>query len=184
MVRKATVHDADAIVELIMLAMGDLPYKFVATKDKVIATALLKRFVTQTGNQYSLSNIFVDEQDQKVVGAINAYDGGEIERLRKPFFDYICKNFHKGGFEMELESESGEFYIDTVAVDPRHQGKGIGKNLILEIINYAKDLGFKKVGLLVSNPDAKRLYEKIGFTKVGSRNLLGNTHEHLVYHIN
>ena len=183
MIRKAKPEDVNVIVELMMLAMGDLPYKFVAAEDKQKAFALLKLFVLQEGNQYSLDNTFVDEQDGKVVGAINAYDGGQIENLRKPFFHYLREHFHNGNFEMELESESGEFYIDTVAVDPKQQGKGIGKNLIIEVINHAKSLNFHKVGLLVSNPDAKRLYEKLGFEKVGSRNLLGKTHEHLVFRV-
>jgi len=183
MIRKAEAKDVNAIVELMMLAMGDLPYKFVASEDKQKAFALLKLFVLQDGNQYSLANTFVDEQDGIVWGAINAYDGGKIENLRKPFFDYIREHFHNGKFDMEPESESGEFYIDTLAVDPAHQGKGIGKNLILEIIKYAESLNFNKVGLLVSNPDAKRLYEKLGFKMVGSRNLLGKTHEHLVFRV-
>lgn len=184
MIRKAKPEDVNAIVELMMLAMGDLPYKFVAAEDKQKAFALLKLFVLQDGNQYSLDNTFVDEQDGIIVGAINAYDGGQIEKLRKPFFDYIRNHFHNGNFDMELESEGGEFYIDTIAVDPKHQGKGIGKNLISEVINHAKSLKFDKVGLLVSNADAKRLYEKLGFEVVGAKNLLGKTHEHLVYHLN
>ena len=86
---------------------------------------------------------------------------------------------------MELESEVGEFYIDAVAVDPNFQGKGIGKSLILTVAEKARTLGFKKLGLLVStnNNDAKRLYEKIGFKTVGYKNLLGTSHEHLVYQI-
>lgn len=183
MIRRAKITDIDAIVALMMLAMDDLPYKFALTKDKQIAAALLKKFVLKAGNQYSISNTYVYEQEGKVVGAINGYDGGKIESLRKPFFDYINKNFHHGNFEMEPESESGEFYIDTLGVNPKHQGKGIGKNLILETLNYAKALGFNKVGLLVSNPSAKRLYEKLGFTKVGTRNLLGKTHDHLIFEL-
>ncbi|RZK04951.1 MAG: GNAT family N-acetyltransferase, partial [Flavobacterium sp.] len=93
--------------------------------------------------------------------------------------------FHTEPFEMELESEAGEFYIDTLSVDPKFQGKGIGRNLIETVIEKAKSLGFKKVGLLVStsNPNAKRLYEKIGFKAIGYKNLLDASHQHLVYRI-
>ena len=46
----------------------------------------------------------------------------------------------------------------------------------------AKALGHQKVGLLVNieNLSAKRLYESLGFRKVGQRYLLGSTHDHLV----
>lgn len=183
MIRKAKVADAAEIVDLMMLAMGDLPFKFAASADKAIASSLLKQFVLMDGNQYSLSNTFVYELNEKVVGAINAYDGGAIEQLRKPFFDYIREAFHHGVFDMDVESEAGEYYIDTLAVNPSYQGKGIGKDLIKYVIDHAEKSGFDQVGLLVSNPDAKRLYEKLGFKKVGFRNLLGNTHEHLVFKI-
>lgn len=183
MIRKARATDADEIVDLMMLAMGDLPYKFTASADKSIAFALLKQFVLTDGNQYSLSNTFVYQLYEKVVGSINAYDGGAIEQLRQPFFDYIRQAFHHGVFDMDVESEAGEYYIDTLAVNPSYQGKGIGKDLIKYAINHAEKTGFDKVGLLVSNPDAKRLYEKLGFEKIGFLNLLGNTHEHLVLKI-
>lgn len=183
MIRKASAADADDIVGLMMLAMGDLPYKFAASADKSIAFSLLKQFVLMKGNQYSLGNTFVYDLDEKVVGAINAYDGAAIEQLRKPFFEYIREKYHNGVFDMDVESEAGEYYIDTLAVNPSYQGKGIGKDLIKHVISHAEETGFDKVGLLVSNPDAKRLYEKLGFKKVGFRCLLGNTHEHLVYQV-
>ena len=183
MIRKANIADADQLVELMMLAMGDLPLKFAATADKQTAFLLLKKFVLLDGNQYSLSNTLVYVAENKVVGAINGYDGGKIEKLRKPFFEYISKKYHNGGFDMDVESEAGEFYIDTLAVNPNYQGKGIGKDLIKQVMSHAQKIGFNKIGLLVSNPDAKRLYEKIGFEKVGYRILLGNTHEHLVFRV-
>jgi ribosomal protein S18 acetylase RimI-like enzyme len=185
MIRKAEITDADAIVALMLLAMGDLPYQFANSKDKNTASQLLKKFVLQEGNQYSINNVFVNEEQQEIIGAITCYDGAAIERLRQPFFDYINLNYHNGSFEMALETETGEYYIDTLAVDAKHQGKGIGRNLIAAVLDHAKKLGHQKVALLVSssNPDAKKLYEKIGFVKVGYRYLLGNTHEHLVYQL-
>ena len=51
MIRKATHEDADAIVNFMMLAMGDLPYKFANTEDKNIALRLLKKFVLIDRNQ-------------------------------------------------------------------------------------------------------------------------------------
>ena len=62
---------------------------------------------------------------------------------------------------MDVESEAGEFYIDTLAVNADFRGKGIGKELIKAIMTQAEKLGFVKIGLLVSNADAKRL-GKIG----------------------
>ena len=95
MIRNAEIKDADALVELMMLAMGNLAFKFAATANKQTAFSLLKKFVLLDGNQYSLSNSWVYVKDDKVVGAINGYDGGKIEILRKPFFDYILNYFKR-----------------------------------------------------------------------------------------
>jgi len=183
MIRQANLQDATAIAILINQAMGNLAKQFRATEADEEAIELLLHFIKKEKNQYSLNNILVYELHGKVVGEINAYDGAQIEELRKPFFDYLTAHYHPNGFVMEKESEGGEFYIDTLSVHLAYQGKGIGKELIHAAINWARSLGHQKVGLLVNreNPDAKRLYKSLDFRKEGEIYLLGSTHEHLTY---
>lgn len=185
MIRKANIEDAKAIAILVNQAMGNLAKKFRATEADEEAIELLLRFIKREHNQYSLNNILVYEHEGKIAGEINAYDGSKLAALRKPFFDYLTANYHPNGFYMENESKGGEFYIDTLSVDPAYQGKGIGKQLINAAIKWAKELGHQKVGLLVNleNPNAKRLYESLGFSKEDEVFLLGTTHEHLVFNI-
>ncbi len=55
-------------------------------------------------------------------------------------------------------------------VKSNHQGSGVGKALMSEIINYARNLeGIEKVNLAVvsSNEGAKKLYSKLGFKVFG-----------------
>ena len=59
-------------------------------------------------------------------------------------------------------------YIQTVAVAPRYQGKGVGTQLII----FAEERIFRvspNAFLCVSsfNTDARRLYERLGYTYVG-----------------
>jgi len=53
------------------------------------------------------------------------------------------------------------------------------------MINYASESGHKKVGLLVddNNPEAKKLYTRLGFESRGGKILLGGMYEHLVLYI-
>lgn len=185
MIRKAKMEDAASIAELITQAMGSLANKFTANKGDHEAIELLLRFIRLKDNQYSLNHILVYELAGKVVGEINAYDGSKIEELRRPFFDYLIEHYHPNGFTMEKESQGGEFYIDTLSVNPTYQGKGIGKHLINSAIAWAKELGHQKIGLLVNleNRDAKRLYENLGFRKENEVYLLGSIHEHLVLNL-
>lgn len=58
-------------------------------------------------------------------------------------------------------------WIDDVAVDSAHRGKGIGKALTSHALEYARSLGAGSVDL-TSRPEreeANRLYTKIGFVK-------------------
>ena len=181
MIRKAVIDDANEIATLIVAAMGSLANKFTATESPKEALKLFVHFVSLAGNQYSFENTLVYIIDDKVVGAVNAYDGAKIEELRKPFLSYLNKNYHNGSFRMETESEAGEFYIDTLSVNPNYQGKGIGKALLTAAKNWAAALGHLKIGLLVDleNAGAKRLYQSVGFAVVGEKLLLGEKYEHL-----
>jgi len=185
MIRKAEKKDANSIAKLMLLAMKELAAKFRGDDDPVKSLQLLEKFIVITGNQYSYTNVLVFEIDDKIVGSLTAYDGGKIEILRKPFFDFLIASYHPNGFDMELETTDGEFYFDVIGVDPNHQKKGIGKQLIIAGIEWAKTLGYQKVGLLVNveNHGARSLYESIGFTKVDQRILLGSTHDHLVLNL-
>lgn len=61
----------------------------------------------------------------------------------------------------------GEGYITNVAVLPRYRRKGIAKALMLKIMENEMD--FLTLEVRKSNVPAIKLYEKLGFYKVGER---------------
>ncbi len=58
-----------------------------------------------------------------------------------------------------------DMYIDILAVAPAMRGKGVGTLLLDAVFQTAREKGFKSVSLEVvdTNPDARRLYERLGF---------------------
>ena len=59
------------------------------------------------------------------------------------------------------------YYIKDVVVRPEYQGKGIGRMLINELLNFIKDNGVSGTGIFVelcAMPDKIPFYEKFGFT--------------------
>jgi ribosomal-protein-alanine N-acetyltransferase len=64
-----------------------------------------------------------------------------------------------------------EAHITNIALLPDFRGKGIGENLLKEMMRIAQWFGTKKMTLevRVSNEAAQRLYEKLGFEKSGIR---------------
>ncbi len=64
-----------------------------------------------------------------------------------------------------------ELHITSIAVDPIHQRKGLGKILISDLIKRSKSLQIKRLFLEVkeNNKPAKAFYNSMGFKRVGNR---------------
>jgi len=179
-IRKATKADAEIITEQLFLAMEEILYAFIAMKDKKKAKAFLRYFVGEENNQYSYENCLVAESENEIIGTLNIYDGQQLESLRAPIIAYIKTHFGIG-FNHEEETQEGEYYIDSLGVSEKHQGKGAGTALLkFTIEKYVKN-NQRTIGLLVDegNPNAEKLYLKLGFEFVGRKALAGKKMKHL-----
>lgn len=181
-IRPALKFEADKIAKLMNLAMLEITYQFIGEENIEKANAFLAHFVAQENNQYSYQNIYVAEENNEILGQISIYDGAKLQELRQPIWDKI-KADRDVDYWAENETEAGEMYIDTLAVSPNTQGKGIGKQLIQYAIDEVVVKQKKVLGLLVDkdNPAAKRLYERIGFKVVKDIRIFGKVMEHMQY---
>ncbi len=179
-VRKAVIKDSEPIAFLLMLATGEVIYRFIGERNFEKAQDFLVRFVKSENNQYSFQNCYVIEDEGEIVGALLGYDGEKLHELRKPVLGYIHQ-FFDANLKVEDETQGGEYYIDSVGVLPTHQGKGLGAKLIQFVIDEQVLKNGQTLGLLVdkANPAAKRLYQKLGFESVGEKMLMGMSLEHL-----
>lgn len=179
-IRKATPEDSDAIAIYLLLAMEEIVYTFIGERNPEKASAFMRHFTAKANNQYSYQNCWVAEEEGKVVGAANVYDGGRLHELRQPVLEYIRNHYHED-FEPEDETGSGEYYLDTIGVNPGHHGRGIGSQLLQFVVEEYVTRQSRTLGLLVDedNPKAKRLYTRLGFNPVGKKVLLGKLMEHL-----
>ncbi|WP_205944012.1 GNAT family N-acetyltransferase [Pedobacter xixiisoli] len=93
------------------------------------------------------------------------------------------KSSFNSNFNPEDETEAGEYYIDCVGVNPSQQGKGIGSKIFKFLIDEYVHKQKETLGLLVNidNPDAQKLYLKLGFEIVGEKTLVGKRLNHLQY---
>jgi ribosomal-protein-alanine N-acetyltransferase len=66
---------------------------------------------------------------------------------------------------------SDEVHLANVAVQRKYRGKGIGRALVEAVISRAVQVEAERVVLEVrrSNVEAQRLYESLGFVRVGVR---------------
>ena len=65
----------------------------------------------------------------------------------------------------------GDLYVAEIAIDRSFRGQGLGKKVLLEVIEYAKQENLNRVILDADfrNEGARKLYEKIGFTEFNKK---------------
>ena len=64
----------------------------------------------------------------------------------------------------KLSGSKKEIYINEMAVLPKRQGQGIGRQLLNAVLDYSKEEGFAGVVLYTSEyAPAAKFYEKNGF---------------------
>jgi ribosomal-protein-alanine N-acetyltransferase len=74
------------------------------------------------------------------------------------------------GFSVSrIAAEEAE--ILSIAVNPRHRGRGLSNTLLLSHLGHLASRGVRKVFLEVeeNNQPARRLYQRLGFAVVGRR---------------
>lgn len=66
-----------------------------------------------------------------------------------------------------LDRREGALYIGLIEIHPDYQNRGLGTTVIRDILALGRTLGLPvKLHVLKTNPDARRLYERLGFRVV------------------
>ncbi len=108
--------------------------------------AMIEGYVTQ-GMMYCVEN------GQEIIAAVAV----------TPF---QTEEYHGADWQVALEDDEVAV-VHILAVNPRMQKRGFARSIMMEVIDSAKDKGFKAVRLdaLDCNVPAHRLYESLGFQK-------------------
>lgn len=82
-----------------------------------------------------------------------------VHRINETVAGIVCVGTYKNS------DNSLTLWIREIAVRPEHQGKGIGKKLLLQGIQYGKEYGATKAFLMADecNTNAIKLYKSVGF---------------------
>lgn len=70
-----------------------------------------------------------------------------------------------------LSSAAAEAHVLNLCVDPDFQRRGLGRLLLQQLLNYAREAGVQRLFLEVrpSNTAALTLYQQCGFERLGAR---------------
>jgi ribosomal protein S18 acetylase RimI-like enzyme len=188
MIRPAVSEDASQAVPLIFEAIGSIAFVLTGTKVLAEAMSILETFFEQEGNRLSYKNTLVIEEsdtsvgDGTILGIAISYDGIVARELDQPLEEAAKLQSGLSDYSIPTEAELDEYYLDTVSVNRNCQGRGFGRQLIEAVCEQGRQLGRNRVGLLVdvTNPDAKRLYERLQFRVNKQRELAGEEYFHMV----
>ena len=188
MIRPAVSEDAPQAVPLIFEAIGSIVFVLTGTNVLAEAMSILENFFEQEGNRLSYKNTLVIEESETgakegaILGVAISYDGTVARELDEPLEEAAKLQSGLSDYRIPTEAELGEYYLDTVSVNRNCQGRGFGRQLIEAVCEQGRQLGRNRVGLLVdvTNPDAKRLYERLQFRVNKQRELAGEEYFHMV----
>ena len=176
MIKNAQKQDAKICIKLLNLAMEDIAYKLSGYDDPVKSDEILEKFFKSETNRLSYKNVYVYKRDDVIIAAMCAYFGGDAWQLDRE----ISQHLKALGKDAQIEKEcfDDEFYIDSIAVDEKFRRQGLAKELILHSFAKAKELGYKKVSLIVdiNKPKVRKFYESLGF-KFNTKKII-NLHEY------
>ena len=169
-IRQAQVSDAASIAEGIYEAFL-LPGSKVENQPNFHQQWIdtLTAICAQPDTQYSYTNTLVAEVDGEIAGIMITVDGAIYRMQRENMFpqlkDLFNTAFGPGWEEMEDEAQTGELYVDSIAVFPAYRHRGIGTTLLSHAQQRAKELNIPLVTLAVEPSNtAKVLYHELGFS--------------------
>jgi len=143
MIRTASPEDASFVAPLMFQAMSDIVFKLINRNDPKEATQFLERLFIEKNNQYSYENTLVYEKDNQILGSLVYYNGAHIDSLSQAVFDFVHSSYGHH-IRLEPETQAGEYYIDTLSVSPKVQGKGLTIHHYLDIVGIGDFFGIGK----------------------------------------
>lgn len=183
MIRKAELLDVNEAIDLIDLALGDISFVLTGEDDKDQAKRILREFFAQKNNLYSFENIFVYEENKKVVATMCAYDSNLRDNFLEPIIARLkVKNKN---YKIDKECFDDEYYIDAIAVNENFRRKGIATKLLEHAMSEAKRLDIKKCSLVVDvlKLKTKKFYQSLGFYDNCIVSIAGHEYFHMLKEI-
>ena len=165
LLRDATLDDAPFIARVVLAGIDMLDIDAALPDEQRAIYKHLVEICRMEDTLYSYRNTRMAEIEGHRVGALVAYDGGHYANMREKTFGLVQQTSGMNLSQNAMETDEGEFYLDSMALLPEFRGREIGKMLMLDRMAYAETNGFEVVTLLVDRdkPHLQAYYESLGF---------------------
>lgn len=133
-------------------------------------------------SMYSWRNALLAKVEGVTVGCIISYDGADYVRMREYTWSRLWGDSSIDEIRgVALETEAGEYYLDSLAVVPECRGCNIGRALIEGAMQMAGVRGYNRFGLIadINKPHLLDYYKSIGFREFDEIIFFGHTYKRL-----
>ncbi|WP_040534566.1 GNAT family N-acetyltransferase [Schleiferilactobacillus shenzhenensis] len=186
MIRMAKKSDGSQVLPIVNQIFEEMELKTMAalpqdTLFKELAAAYLTEDYRYS---YRRTLVATDDQD-KVVGVAVGYPESDEAHVD----DALQTLWPKVGLPKDYrlftdkEARPGEWYLDSLAVAPEAQHRGIATSLLRALpAHVLKTTGLHRISLNVdlTNPGAERLYTKNGYRSIGEQMIGDHKYHHMV----
>lgn len=180
-IRKAKPTDAEVTVPLIMDAIGNIAEQMTGETNPVAINQEFISLFKRHDNRHSFLNTWIAEINNDVVGVMVFYTGAQALHLDANLVEWLKA---KNGLTVDIppEAHEDEYYIDTVCIDPRFRGQGIGSLLLKHAEVIARKVSCHKLALNVEveKEAAIRLYDRLGYHVAEPWVIYGGQFHHMV----
>lgn len=180
MIRQSHPEDAAQVVPLIDLVFEEMEVPQLMKMAKPDLYRVFEQAFLLPDYRYGYPQTIVHEGPNGVDGILVGYSHAQeatIDDAFKPLLPSVGLPVEHELFP-DVETDPGEWYIDTLAVAASAQDHGVGTALLTGIEPIVKARGEKLLSLNVdqTNPRAEQLYRRQGFKK--TRELMIGSHRY------
>ena len=172
-IRKATEEDVAYVAATVLTALD------MDTSD----LEWISESFADPGSMYPWTKALYPEEEGKPVGCIISYRGDDYLPLREYTWSRLWKGVDPDVIRKSaIEAYPGEYYLDSLAVEPDFRGNGLGKDLMKTAMRHGEELGYSRFALLVDcgKPALKAYYASLGFEETGEVNFFGHRYKRMV----
>ena len=172
-IRKAKESDTEFVAKTVLTALD------MDTSD----LEWVKASCADPRSMYSWNKSLIAEEDGKPIGCIISYRGDEYLSIREYTWSRLWQGVDQEVIRSSaIETYPGEYYLDSLSIEPCYRGKGLGKDLMRAAIDYGASLGYSRFALLVAveKPRLKEYYASLGFEEDSEVNFFGHRYKRMI----
>jgi GNAT superfamily N-acetyltransferase len=183
MIRKVKKDEIPRLYPFVLKILKDMELSILETIEEDVFEKIVVDAMYSPQYRYGYENAYVYMVEEEIAGVLFGYPG----RLEPLIDGPLQASFLKHGFSykkisQENETLPGEWYLDTLVIDPNFRRQGIASALIQHAAEVAKELGYERMGLNceTDNVPAYNLYQKLGFQSVTQLVISHHVYWHMI----